>query len=180
MFVGTRHATGVYAPHTYKIKQRSQHRLYRAAAYFTDFFGVLCIVGKFLVHAVVVRLVDAVVYFFELSYLAAAWQPQRTIFAIDFAAALRFFGVTLAVGAFAFVAKCGTVAARLGALILILKLVVLKSFTLVFVLPKVGNVGIDIISFVKRQSIVLFYAFWVLIVACLSTFGVLIVCVIVY
>ena len=72
MFVCVFDASCVNALHIHKVDQRSYDGFYRFATYFYHFLGIVCILGEFLVHTVVMFFVDAVVYFFELGAFATA------------------------------------------------------------------------------------------------------------
>jgi len=60
---------------------------------------VLC---EFVVHAVVIGLVYAIVYLFKLGYFTTTLLSQWTVFTIAFAAAIGLFFVSFAVGFYAF------------------------------------------------------------------------------
>ena len=63
MFVCVFDSSSVDALHIGKVDQRSNDGFYRFAAYSYHFLGIGCILGKLLMHAVVMFFVDAVVYF---------------------------------------------------------------------------------------------------------------------
>jgi len=63
---------------------------------------IVFILSDFVVHAVIIGLVYAVVYLFELGYFITTLLSQWTVFTITFAAAIGFFFVTFAIGFDAF------------------------------------------------------------------------------
>ena len=98
MLVGVFHPSCIHPLHTVEVDQCTQHGFHRRAAPFAEQARVVSVFVKFLVHGIVERLVDAVLYLLELSYPAAALDTQRTVPAVFLAAAVAFLAVTLGVG----------------------------------------------------------------------------------
>jgi len=63
MFVCVFDASCIDSLHVRKVDQRSNDGFYRFASYFYHFLGIVCIMGKLLMHAVVMFFLDAFVYF---------------------------------------------------------------------------------------------------------------------
>ena len=63
MFVCVFDTSCINALHIRKVHECSNDGFYRFASYSRHFLGIVCIMGKLLMHAVVMFFVDAVVYF---------------------------------------------------------------------------------------------------------------------
>jgi len=102
MFVCVFDASCIDSLHVRKVDQRSYHGFYCFTSHFYHFLGIFLVLGEFLVHAVVMFFVDAVVYFLELGAFATALFSEWAVFTIGFTASIRAFGVAFAIGFFAF------------------------------------------------------------------------------
>ena len=145
MFVGVFNTSSIDAFHVGEVDQRANYWFYGFASYSYHLFGILGVLGEFMVHSIIMFFVDTIVYFFELGAFATALFSQWTVFAIAFATSVGSFGVAFTIGFFAFEKEFGLVAFGFIALIIVFFFVEGKSFSLGFVLSKVWNVGIDIL-----------------------------------
>mgnify|MGYP007011132850 FL=1 len=102
MFVCVFDASCINALHVRKVDQRSYHGFYCFTSHFYHFLGIFLVLGEFLVHAVVMFFVDAVVYFLELGTFTTTLFSEWAVFTIGLAASVGAFGVAFAIGFFAF------------------------------------------------------------------------------
>ena len=102
MFVCVFDASSVDSFHVGKVDQRSNDGFYRFASHSNHFLGIFLVLGEFLVHAVVMFFVNAVVYFLELGTFTTTLFSEWAVFTICFATSVRAFGVAFAIGFFAF------------------------------------------------------------------------------
>lgn len=89
--VGCFNSSGPDSAHAGEVDERAEHRLYGAASQLLHAFGIIAL--QALVHFIVVRFVDAIVYLFVFACFAYALFFQRTILTIGLTAAVGFLGI---------------------------------------------------------------------------------------
>jgi hypothetical protein len=101
--------------------------------------GVIWVTVEFFVHFIVQVFVDGSIYFFKLRHFSTTFGPERTVFAIPFAASVDVLRVAFAVGFCAFKEQECTVSAGLSAFVTVFFFVENKTFAFGLVLPEVGK-----------------------------------------
>lgn len=144
MFVCFFDASGVHPLHIGKVNQRTNDGFYCFTSYSRHFLGIFRILGKFLMHAVIMFFVNTVVELFKLGAFATTFLSEWAMFAIGFTASVGAFGVTFTIRFFTLENKFGLVAFGFCALVIVFFLVKCKSFTLGFVLSEIWDVSIDV------------------------------------
>ena len=147
MLVCLSHTARIYSLHVVMVNQRAQNRLHSGTSAFGKHTRVVGVAVEFFVHRIIQRFVDAVIQFFKLRNLATTFGPERTVFAIPFAASVNVLRVTFAVGFGAFEEQQCMVSTGLLAFVTVFGSVVEKPFSFGFVLSEVGDVGVDALLF---------------------------------
>ena len=110
MIVGVFNTSCIDPFHVGKIDQRSNNWFYRFTSYSYHFLAVLWVLSEFLMHAVIVFLVNAVIYLFKLGAFATTLLSKWATLAITFAASVGALSVAFTICLFAFEKEFGLVA----------------------------------------------------------------------
>lgn len=137
MFVCVFDASCIDSLHVGKVNQGSYYGFNRFTSYSRHFLGIFLMLGKLLMHAVVMFFVDAIVKLFKLGTFATAWFSEWTVFTIGFTASVGAFGIAFTIGFFAFEQQFRLVAFGFCALVIVFFFVKRKTFSLGFVLSEI-------------------------------------------